>query len=235
MVRLERYAQREGLSGITEFAYKKAQQYIQGNLGVGKSGKGRFKEHVKLYDVSDGSKQLTGDELLKKNIQIQRARIKAMQEFLESESSTLGESRAGKKTKGIKSIYKGRAATISDKFLKKYGLSLSESDLKRFFESKKQAKLEKIFGSRGMFIIAAVMKKQNIKGTKRDLERYFKSHIDFKKHDLNAEDIKAKPGESKKEYLERLGDFVDYTDDEVLNSFITKALKEGMSVTNLFI
>lgn len=236
LVRLERYSQREGLSGIKEFAYKKAEAYIKATYGESKSGKARFKEHVKLYDVSDGTKLLTGDELLKKNIQIQKYRIKHMKEFLESETSTLGQSRAGKKTKGIKKVYAGRAATISKKFLEKYGLSVSEEGLKRFFESKKQAKLEKMFGSKGMFVIAAVMQKENLKANKRDLEKYFKSHIDLKEHpELSSEDIKARKGESYKDYIDRLGEFVKYTDDEVLNSFINQALKEGISANNIFI
>ena len=53
MVRLERYSKRQGLSEILKFAYQKAQQYISTNLGGT-----RYKEHVKLYDISDGSKQL---------------------------------------------------------------------------------------------------------------------------------------------------------------------------------
>ena len=236
LVRLEHYSEREGLSEILKFAYARAQMYISTNLGKTRSGKGRFKEHVKLYDVSDGTKQLTGDELLKKNIQIQRARIRAMKEFLESESSTLGQSRAGKKTKGIKKLYAGRAATITKRFLERYGLNVSEEGLKRFFESKKQAKLEKMFGSKNMFVIAAVMQKENLKATKRDLERYFKSHIDLSKNpELTKEDLKIKEGESRNDYIERLGDFVKYTDDEVLNSFINQALKEGISASNIFI
>lgn len=235
LVRLERYSQREGLSGIKEFAYKNAVQYIEKNITQGK-GKPRFKEHVKLYDISDGTKNLTGDELIKKNIQLQRVRIKAMEAFLGTETSTLGQSRSGKKTKGIKKLYAARAATISKKFLEKYGLNVSSEGLKRFFESKKQAKLEKMFGSKGMFVIAAVMQKENLKANKRDLERYFKSHIDLKEHpELSSEDLKAQKGESYKDYIDRLGEFVKYTDDEVLNSFINQALKEGISASNIFI
>lgn len=236
LVRLEKYSEREGLSEILKFSYGKAQQYIKANLGVGKSGKGRFKEHIKLYDVSDGTKQLTGNQLYRANVMIQKARIKAMEEFLGSESSTLGQSRAGYKTKGIKKIYQKRAQTISARFLAKYGLSISEEGLKSFFESKKQAKLEKIVGSKQMFIIASIIKKENIKGTKRDLEKYFKSHIDLNKHpELSKKDLNRKVGETKQEYLERLGEFVDFTNDEVLNSYVIEALKEGIDAKNLFI
>ena len=100
LVRLEHYSEREGLSEILKFAYKRAQQYISTNLG----GR-RYKEHVKLYDISDGTKQLTGEELYKANVMIQRQRIKAMKEFLEAESSTLGQSRSCKKTLGIRKIF----------------------------------------------------------------------------------------------------------------------------------
>ena len=77
MVRLERYSQREGLSEITKYAYQKAQQYIKTNLGGS-----RYKEHVKLYDINDGSKELKGEALYKANVMIQRQRIKAMNEVL---------------------------------------------------------------------------------------------------------------------------------------------------------
>ena len=119
LVRLEHYSEREGLSEILKFAYANAQEYIGKNLG----GK-RYKEHVKLYDVSDGTKNLTGDALYKANVMIQRNRIKAMQEFLGSESSTLGQSRAGVKTKGIRAIFDKRTNTINEKFLKKYGVEI---------------------------------------------------------------------------------------------------------------
>ena len=230
LVRLEHYSEREGLSEILKFAYANAQEYIGKNLG----GK-RYKEHVKLYDVSDGTKNLTGDALYKANVMIQRNRIKAMQEFLGSESSTLGQSRAGVKTKGIRAIFDKRTNTINEKFLKKYGVEMSENDLKRFFESKKQAKLEQIVGSSLMFVVASVMKKNNLKSNKRELEKFMKSHIDLSKYDLKPEDIKSKKGESYKEYLDRLRYYVDYTGDEVLDDMITKALKEGVNVNNIFI
>lgn len=225
LVRLEHYSEREGLSEILKFAYANAKEYISKNLG----GR-RYKEHVKLYDISDGTKQLSGDALYKANVMIQRSRIKAMKEFLGSESSILGTHK-----RGIKRIYDQRTNTINEKFLKKYGVSMSENDLKRFFESKKQSKLERIVGSSLMFVVASVMKKDNLKSNKRELEKFMKSHIDLSKYDLKPEDIKAKKGESYKEYLDRLRDYVDYTGDEVLDDMITKALKEGVNVNNIFI
>lgn len=235
LVRLEHYSEREGLSEILKFAYKKAQDYISHNLGGT-----RFKEHVKLYDVESdlgfiGAKQknLTDEqlsELYKQNVRTQRHRIKEMKEFLESESSVLGTSK-----RGIKRIYDTRTQTINEKFLKEYGLKMTDNDVKRFFDSKKQAKLAKIVGSDLMFVVASVMKKHNLKSNKRELEKYMKSHIDLSQYDLKPEDIKAKKGESYKDYLDRMQEFVKYTNDEVLNDKINEALKKGINVDNIFL
>ena len=234
--RLETYSERKGLSNILKFAYGKAQQYIKANIGVGKSNKGRFKEHIKLYEIDNGSGKLEGNALYRANVMIQKQRIKAMEEFLGSQSSTLGQSRAGKKTKGIKNINDQRSKTITDRYLSKYGLELDASDLKRFFESKKQAKIESQYGSLSMFIVAAVMKKYNIRSTKRELEKFFKSHVDLTKYeDITKKDLKVQAGETKDEYLDRLSEFVDFTGDEVLDNFVINALKEGIDVKSLFI
>lgn len=226
MVRIERYSEREGMSGITEFAYKKAQQYIRGNLGVGPSGKGRFKENIKLYDVDTGSGALSGQALYKANVQILRHRIKATQEFLESESSVLGN-----KNYGITRIYDKRTNTINEKFLSQYGLELSENDLKRFFESKKQAKLAQIVGSDQMFAVASVMKKYNLKSNKRELERFLKNNVDLE--DRAA--VKSQVGESYSDYLNRVREFIDFTGDEVLDDMVIKALQSGINANNIFI
>lgn len=231
LVRLEHYSKREGLSEILKFAYARAEQYISANLG----GK-RFKEHVKLYDISDGTKQLTGDELYKANVRMQRQRIKAMQEFLESESSTLGQSRAGKKTIGIKKIFDKRTKTINDKFLNKYGLSMTDNDLKRFFDSKKQAKLEKIVGSSRQFVVASIIKKYNIKGSRAELEEFVKKHIDLNQYeDLDEKDLDMKKKESRAKYIERLRGYLKFNDDQVLNDMVINALKEGININNIFI
>lgn len=226
MVRIERYSQREGMGGITEFAYKKAQQYIRGNLGVGPSGKGRFKENIKLYDVDTGSGALSGQALYKANVQILRHRIKATQEFLESETSVMGN-----KNYGITRIYDKRTNTINEKFLSKYGLELSENDLKRFFESKKQAKLAQIVGSDQMFAVASVMKKYNLKSNKRDLERFLKNHVEFEDRDA----VKSQVGESYSDYLDRVRNYIDFTGDEVLDDMVIKALQSGINADNIFI
>ena len=231
LVRLEQYSQREGLRSIIKYAYAKATEYISANLGIGKGGKARFKEHVKLFDINDGTKQLSGQALYKANVMIQRQRIKAMEEFLAAESSTLGESRSGPKTIGIKKIYENRAQTITDKYLDKYGLEMTDNDLKRFFDSKKQAKLEKIVGSKQMFVVASVIKKLNIRGSRKELENFVKSHVDL--NQINDADLKKT--ESRAKYLERLRDHLNYTDDKVLNDMITNALKEGINADNIFI
>lgn len=228
--RLETYAEREGLSEILKYAYEKASTYITKQLGIGKKGLPRFKEHVKLYDIDDGSGIVDEADLYKKNVQIQKHRIKEMKEFLGSESSVLGN-----KKYGINRIYDKRTKTINEQFLKEYGLKMTDNDVKRFFDSKKQAKLAEVVGSDLMFAVASVMKKHNLKSNKRDLEKYMRSHIDLSKSDLSIEDIKARKGESYKDYLDRLQKFVKYTDDEVLNEKINQALKKGINVDNIFL
>lgn len=237
LVRIERYAERQGMGGIKEYAYKKAQEYIKKNLGMGAGPAGRFKENIKLYDVETdkmgfiGAKQknLTDEqisELYKQNVRLQMNRIKAINEFLESESSILGTSKYG-----ITRIYDKRTQTINKKFLSKYGLELSENDLKRFFESKKQSKLESDYGSDQMFAIASVMKKYNLKANKRELEKYLKSNVDLK----DRKYIKQRTGESFNDYLTRVDEFVKFTGDEVLDDLVKKALKDGINVNNIFI
>ena len=117
-------------------------------------------------------------------------------------------------------------------------MNMSENDLKRFFESKKQAKLEKLVSSSLMFVVASVIKKNNLKSNKRDLERFLKNHIDLKQLEnagLSKDDIKSRTGENYKEYLDRLQNFVEFTGDEVLDDMVTKALKNGINVNNIFI
>lgn len=233
LVRLEHYSEREGMSEILKFAYRKAQAYISTNLG----GK-RYKEHVKLIEITDDKGEvLKGDLLYRKNVEIQRQRIKAMEEFLGSATSTLGKSRSGPETKGIQAIYDKRTQTINEKILKKYGLEMTDKDLKRFFDSKKQAKLESIVGSTRMFIVAAIMKKQNIKGSRRELEEFVKNHVDLDqyKDELKPSDLEMGKRESRAAYMERLNKYVDFTQDKTLNNFITNAIKEGINVTNIFI
>lgn len=239
LVRIEEYSKRPGLSNIKEFAYKKAVNYISHEFKPTKSGKLRFKEHIKMdQNLQRNGEKLSGDALVRENIRIQKSRIKAMQDFLSKDTSTLGRSRSGEETQGIKEIMDKRTKTINEKYLKEYGLELTDQDLKRFFESKKQAKLETEVGSSRMFVVAAVVKKFNLKTNKRDLEKFFKEHIDLTSFHMDGWDnryLQARKGESYKDYLERLQDYVDYTGDEVLNDYINKALKAGINVKNIFI
>ena len=228
MVRIEKKAKQPGYSSITKYAYARAEEYIKDFIGIGKKGLPRFKENVKL---DPKIKDDDADEVFKKNVQKQRMHIKALEEFLGSESSTIGESRAGKKTKGIKAIYDKRAQTITDEFLKKYGLSMSADDLKRFFDSKKQAKLEKEVGSKQMFIVASVIRKENIRGSRKELEEYFKTHVKVD----DPSELDMKKNESRAAYLERMRDKLNYTNDPVLNDVITNALKSGINASNIFI
>lgn len=229
MVRLERYAQRGEYKNILNYAYKKAQKYITAVFGPGKKGPGRFKEHQKLYDIEG----VTGAELYKKNISILNARIKTMNEFLDSVSSTIGDVK-GKK--GFASLLDKRTNTINEK-LKAMGVDaqFDKGDLKRFFDSKKQAKLEALYGSDMMFVIAATVKKHNLKSNKRDLERYMKNHIDISRKDLEPDELDAQKGEKAADYLSRVEQYVSFTGDEILDAYVTDAIKQGLNVANLFI
>ena len=237
LVRLERAAQRPGMENILKYAYKSAVTDIK---TLGKStGKPRFKENVKLVDAFDSAgKLLTGQDMYKQNVQKQRSKIKMMKEFLGAASSTIGKGISGKaegieRSIGIKKVWDKSTQTINEKYLSQYDLKMSDNDMKRFFDSKKQAKLEKLVGSRRMFIVAAYIKKNNIKTNKRDLEKFMKEHIDLSKLD-DPEEIKARKGESYKEYLDRLDKYIKYTGDEVLDDMVKKALKNGVNVNNLF-
>ena len=233
LVRLERAAKMPGMKSILSYAYKTAMKDIK---TTGKTGKQRFIENPKLIDVFDeAGKKLTGQEMYKKNVQRLRQRTKNIEEFLSAESSTIGQSRSGKKTIGIKAVWSKSTNTINEKYLSSYDLSMSDNDMKRFFDSKKQAKLEKEVGSGRMFVVASVMKKYNLKSNKRELEKFMKENIDLKKYDLDPSDIKAKTGESYKDYLDRLSDYISYTGDEVLDDLVNKALKAGINANNIFI
>ena len=68
------------------------------------------------------------------------------------------------------------------------------------------------------------------------MEKFFKDHIDLSKYDdFDQEYLKTRKDEGYKDYLERLRDYTNYTGDEVLDDFITNALKEGININNIFI
>lgn len=236
LVRLERYAERPGMSQILSYAYKSAMKDI---TTTGKTGKQRFYENPKLIDVYDdnGNKiKEKSQDYYKKNVQRLRIRTKAIESFLEAATSTLGQgiSKSGK-TKGIKNVYDKRTGTINEKFLEDYELQMTSNDMKRFFDSKKQKKLEKEVGSDKMFVVASVLKKYNIRTNKRDLEKFFRSHIDLSKYNLTEEDLKAHKGESYKEYFNRLKEFVSYTGDEVIDDLVNKVISKGLGAHNVFL
>lgn len=241
MVRLERYSLRSGLSAILSYAYGKTANYIEKNQGLGPSGKPRFKENIKLYDINDGIRNLKGDELYRANVMLQRQRLKKIEEFLAADTSTLGRSRSGEPTQGIKAVMDKRTETINRKLREQYGAGyeFTDAELKQFFDSKKQAKLEQMVGSDLMFIVAAVIKKENLKSNKRDLEKFVLSHLTIDKTGLSEQEIinrfKSRKGESYKDYLNWVEPFVDYTGDEVLDHMVTKALQAGINVNNIFI
>ena len=241
MVRLERYSLRKGLSTILNYAYGKTANYIEKNMGIGPSGKPRFKENVRLYDINDGTRNLKGNELYRANVMFQRQVLKNIEEFLASDTSTLGPSRSGELTQGIKAIMDKRTRTINDKLREQYGAEyeFTDAELKQFFDSKKQAKLEQMVGSDLMFIVAAVIKKENLISNKRDLEKFVLSHLSIDKTGLSEREIinrfKSRKGESYKDYLNWVEPFVDYTGDEVLDHMVTKALQAGINVNNIFI
>lgn len=231
MVRLERYAQEKRYQGATEFAYDIAQKQIKALYGK-QGDKLRYTENQRIVSVSDGSKDLTGADLYRQNVYMLRAKIRSMEEFLSSESST---------KVGLKKVYDKRAHTIStaSKFgLADQGLSLSADDLQRFFESKKQSKLAKMVGSLNMFVVAAVMKENKLASNKRELQKFLKENIDLralKDAGKDPSDINEKNYKSYDEMIDDLWDFVKLTDDPILNEAIGEALKAGINYKNIFI
>lgn len=231
MVRLERYSERQGYKGILKYSYENAQKDIKALYG--KSGsKLRFTENQKLIPMNDGTKDITGADLYKANVSALKNKIKAMNTFLNAVSSTLNPIKQGKEIikPGIRQVYDKRTNTINERFLKEYGLELTQEDLRRFFESKKQAKLEKLVGSDQMFTVAAVIKKNNLASNKRELQKFFKNHIKIEGMKINEKDYKTAG-----EMFDALKDYVELTDDEVLNDFVQMSIDKGLNASNLFL
>ena len=233
MVRLERYAEEKAFQGALDFAYDIAQKQIK-TLYAKEGPKLRFNERYpieeeKLSEVSDGTKYLKGQDLYRANVYMLRHKINAMQEFLESESST---------KKGIKKVYDKRAHTIStaSKFgLTDLGISVTASDLQRFFESKKQERLQKTVGSLNMFVVAAVIRDNKLSSNKRDLAKFLKKNIDLKQLKEEGKDIDPNNYKSYKDMIDDLWEFVKLTGDPILDEAIGEALKTGINYQNIFI
>ena len=239
LLRLERAAEfRQGYSSIKEFAYKVAQKDLR---SLGKKGdKLRFNEAPRIVRINDGTKNLTGADLYKANVERARTERKMLKEFLSSASSTIGGSREYKAegikaTKGITAIWDKVNNTINKKYLSEYDLRMSDNDFKRFWDSKKQAKLEEIVGSTQMFAVASIMKKYNLKSSRAEIEKYAKDNIVLPSGtDQSVLNMGAK--ESRKQYLDRLGKFIKFSaKDEVLDDAVKRALAKGVDVTNIFI
>ena len=234
LVRLERAAERPGMKSVKEFAYKVAMRDL---TSLGKTGaKKRFTEAPKIMQINDGSKNLTGEALYRANVMRAKSEQKMLKSFLSAASSTIGKARAYedegiKATEGVRAVWNKVTNTINDKYLSEYDLQMTDNDMKRFWESKKQAKLEKIVGSTQMFAVAAIMKKYNLKANKRDFERFLKDNMTLP----SGDEYKQQKGESFNKYLDRVQQFAKYTDDEVLNDAINRALKNGINVNNIFI
>lgn len=237
LVRLERAANSRGMKSILNYAYKSAMKDIK---STGKTGKQRFKENIKLVDIADQNGVIKGSKLYKANYLRQLTINKMMKEFLGSASSTIGrglaDAAAGiNRTIGIERIWDKVNKTINEKYLDDYDLRLSDNDMKRFWESKKQAKLEKEVGSARMFAVAAIMKKYNLTANKRDYEKFLKDHVNFEDAGISKDDIKTVKGEKFNDYFNRVSQYAQYTDDEVLNDYVNKAIKDGINVRNIFI
>ena len=241
MVRIERLSESADVySEVKDFSYAVAQRNIRA-LYAKTGDRLRFTESPKLEtEISDGTRYLEGDALYRANVLSLQQKIKAMETFLASKTST--------KT-GVDIVLDKRTNTINtaEKFggLEKLGLSYSKDDLKRFFENKKQEKLQKAVGSHSMFIVSALIRKSKIGSSKRELERFLKNNINLKDEELKKmadqegktvkQMLSEKSYEDKDEMLDKLWGFVKLTKDEQLNNYVKKALKEGINYKNLFI
>ena len=238
LVRLERAAERPGMASVKEFAYKVAMRDL---TSLGKTGeKKRFTESPKLMQINDGSKNLTGYALYRANVMRAKSEQKMLKSFLSAASSTIGKARAYeeegiKATEGVRAVWDKVTNTINEKYLSEYDLQMTDNDMKRVWESKKQAKLEKEVGSARMFAVAAVMKKYNLSANKRDYEKFLKDHVNFDDAGISKDDIKAIKGEKFQDYLNRVSEYAQYTNDEVLNDYVNKALKSDINLRNIFI
>lgn len=246
MLRLERAAEsRPEFHEIKTFAYAEAQRDIKALYG--KTGsKLRFTEKQPLVQINDGTRDLKGAELYEMNVASLRQKIKAMNKFLDSASSTIGAIYKGGKMikQGIKDVFNKRLRTINNdpRFgLKEAGIKLTGDDLTRFFNSRKQAKIESMVGSNNMFVVAAVMKKHNI-GSKKEILKYFRDNIskeDIERNNIRLSEKDWKGTKEKKvtaaDVYDQLKKYASLTGDPVLDDYIGEALRKKISYKDLFI
>ena len=137
LVRLEKLSEQPGFEAVTKYAYRVAQRDIRAWSG----------EKATRFNTKPPS-----------NTNQLKAKIADIKKFLDSASSTWGET---KETKGIKKIYQDRADTINEK-LKKDGINANFTwqDLARLFESGLWEKLQTSdnFSSKSDFKTLARMK-----------------------------------------------------------------------------
>ena len=234
MVRLERYAERPEYQNILKYAYKKAQSDIQALYG--KSGdKLRFTEHQKAVQVSRNGQALSTNENYKANVMQLRAKIKAMESFLGMSSSTIGQTQnihTGEIQEGLRNVWDRRTNTINERYLSQYGLDLTPEDLRRFFASKKQSKLQEMVGSSNMFVIAAVIQKYSLASNKREMKKFIQNnpYIDMSDYNLDTKQFN-----SAADMLDTFKDFIDFTNDPILNQYITDCIRQGLNYKNIFL
>lgn len=238
MVRIERYAERPGYKALKNYAYKGAQQDIA-NLYGKKGDRLRYTEKARLNRVERDGFEITGDEKIKANLSALRLKISSLEKFLGSSTSTIADVKnpvTGEIQKGFISSQDKRANTLNKRLQDIYGFdaNLTADDLRRFFASKKQKKLENLVGSDQMFIVMATMRNKGLKSNKRDLQKFFKQNIDLKNipDDISLD---QKDYDNYKDYWDTLSDFVELTGNKMLDDFVSQAIKEGISVKNIFI
>lgn len=227
MVRLEKHAKQSDFykSGL-QYSYKTAQKDIQNIKGM--TGNFDFRNSLRFRESTsritmkegDGTKRKFTDEEM---INFYRAQIAAEQRFLDSVTSTVGGglSAKGQRIGGMKEMYDRRTATINEK----YGTDFTPEELQRFFESQKQGKLQAQQGSDIMFKTANELKKMG--SLKRDMKEYAKNNKNIDDSSIEWDKIK-----SVQDFLRAIGG-ESFTDDPVLNKFISMAIKGGFNASNL--
>ena len=240
MVRIERYAERPGYKALKNYAYKGAQQDIA-NLYGKKGDRLRYTEKARLNRVERDGFELSGDEKIKANLSALNVKISSLEKFLNANTSTIADIKdksTGEVEKpGYLSSQDKRADSLNKRLKKiyKYDANLTADDLRRFFASKKQAKLEKLVGSDQMFVVMATLRDKQLKSNKRELQKFFKQNIDLKELEEKGISINEKDYDNYKDYWDTLSEFVELTGNKMLDDYVSQAIKEGISIKNIFI